>query len=339
MRKPGRTAVTAAALMIGVAMVVVRHRLRRRHHQLDQRRDRPQLPGRHVRAEHRRLLADPGVDRARGVARAGRRARCPRSASATRQGAAACAARERVAGVEPGHASPTCSRSSGRTARRRDRLAAGRTRRWWTTRGRSPTTSRWATRCAPLGPDRQARALRGGGQRQGQRRLPRQLRDHPVPAAQRLRRAARHLRARRRGERRRRRRGPEPDREPAQGALSRRRRRSTRSSSRSDQEAQLQPLLALVYGLLSLAVLVSIFGIVNTLALSIHERTRELGMLRAIGMSRRQLKRMIRYESVITALIGAILGTVLGRDLRRRGLAPAGRRGLRALLSRSSTCS
>ena len=58
--------------------------------------------------------------------------------------------------------------------------------------------------------------------------------------------------------------------------------------------------------------LVSIFGIVNTLALSIHERTRELGMLRAIGMSRRQVKRMIRYESVITALIGAILGTVLG---------------------------
>ena len=81
---------------------------------------------------------------------------------------------------------------------------------------------------------------------------------------------------------------------------------------KEDQEAQLQPLLAMVYGLLFLAVLVSIFGIVNTLALSIHERTRELGMLRAIGMSRRQLKRMIRYESVITALIGAILGTVLG---------------------------
>ena len=81
---------------------------------------------------------------------------------------------------------------------------------------------------------------------------------------------------------------------------------------KDDQEAQLQPLLALVYGLLFLAVLVSIFGIVNTLALSIHERTRELGMLRAIGMTKVQVKRMIRYESVITALIGAILGTVLG---------------------------
>jgi putative ABC transport system permease protein len=81
---------------------------------------------------------------------------------------------------------------------------------------------------------------------------------------------------------------------------------------KDSQKEQLAPLLGLVYGLLSLAILVSIFGIVNTLALSIHERTRELGMLRAIGMSRGQVKRMIRYESVITALIGAIIGTVLG---------------------------
>jgi putative ABC transport system permease protein len=51
---------------------------------------------------------------------------------------------------------------------------------------------------------------------------------------------------------------------------------------------------------------------VTTLALSIHERTRELGMLRAVGMSRRQVRRLVRYESVITALIGAILGTILG---------------------------
>ena len=71
-------------------------------------------------------------------------------------------------------------------------------------------------------------------------------------------------------------------------------------------------LLLLVYALLSLAVIVSLFGIVNTLALSIHERTRELGMLRAVGMSRRQVRTMVRYEAVITALIGAILGMVLG---------------------------
>jgi putative ABC transport system permease protein len=78
------------------------------------------------------------------------------------------------------------------------------------------------------------------------------------------------------------------------------------------QKKQINQLLNLIYALLSLAVIVSIFGIVNTLALSIHERTRELGMLRAVGMSRRQVRRIIRYEAVITALIGAILGTILG---------------------------
>jgi putative ABC transport system permease protein len=81
---------------------------------------------------------------------------------------------------------------------------------------------------------------------------------------------------------------------------------------KQNQENQINPLLGLVYALLSLAIIVSLFGIANTLALSIYERTRELGMLRAVGMSRRQVRRMIRYESVITALIGAVLGLVLG---------------------------
>ena len=58
--------------------------------------------------------------------------------------------------------------------------------------------------------------------------------------------------------------------------------------------------------------IVSLFGIVNTLALSIFERTRELGLLRAVGMSRRQVKRIVRLEAVITSLIGALLGLVLG---------------------------
>jgi putative ABC transport system permease protein len=78
------------------------------------------------------------------------------------------------------------------------------------------------------------------------------------------------------------------------------------------QGAQFDQLLMLIYALLSLAVVVSLFGIVNTLVLSIYERTRELGMLRAIGMSRRQVKQVIRYESVITALMGAVLGMVIG---------------------------
>jgi putative ABC transport system permease protein len=59
-------------------------------------------------------------------------------------------------------------------------------------------------------------------------------------------------------------------------------------------------------------VIVSLFGIVNTLILSIYERTKELGMMRAIGTSRRQVRQMIRYESVITALIGGVLGLVVG---------------------------
>jgi putative ABC transport system permease protein len=78
------------------------------------------------------------------------------------------------------------------------------------------------------------------------------------------------------------------------------------------REKQINGLVLLVLALLAFAILISLFGIANTLALSIHERTRELGMLRAIGMSRRQVRTMIRYEAVITALIGAILGMALG---------------------------
>ena len=75
---------------------------------------------------------------------------------------------------------------------------------------------------------------------------------------------------------------------------------------------QLNTLLGVVYALLLLSVIVSLFGIVNTLALSIHERTRELGLLRALGTSRRQVRRIVRYEAVITALIGAVLGACSG---------------------------
>jgi putative ABC transport system permease protein len=74
----------------------------------------------------------------------------------------------------------------------------------------------------------------------------------------------------------------------------------------------LDGLLGIIYALLLLSVVVSLFGIVNTLALTIHERTRELGLLRAVGTSRRQIRRTVRYEAVITALIGAVLGVTLG---------------------------
>ena len=78
------------------------------------------------------------------------------------------------------------------------------------------------------------------------------------------------------------------------------------------QISGLNSVLNILYVLLALSVLVSLFGIVNTLVLTVFERTRELGMLRAIGMTRRQVRRMIRHESVITALIGGVLGIALG---------------------------
>ncbi|HZG03945.1 MAG TPA: FtsX-like permease family protein [Streptomyces sp.] len=77
-------------------------------------------------------------------------------------------------------------------------------------------------------------------------------------------------------------------------------------------EDQVGQLLNMVYGLLALAIVVAVLGVVNTLALSVVERTREIGLMRAIGLSRRQLRRMIRLESVVIALFGALLGLGLG---------------------------
>ncbi len=75
---------------------------------------------------------------------------------------------------------------------------------------------------------------------------------------------------------------------------------------------QMDQLLNLLYGLLAMSVIISLFGIVNTLVLSVYERTREIGLLRAIGASRRQIRRSVRYESVITSVIGGVLGIVVG---------------------------
>jgi putative ABC transport system permease protein len=86
----------------------------------------------------------------------------------------------------------------------------------------------------------------------------------------------------------------------------------TAAQFKQDQAKQIDTLLALIYVLLALSVVVSLFGIVNTLILSIYERVRELGMMRAIGTTRRQVRQMIRYESIITALIGGVFGIVIG---------------------------
>ena len=78
------------------------------------------------------------------------------------------------------------------------------------------------------------------------------------------------------------------------------------------QEQGINKFLILLYVLLGLSIIVSLFGIVNTLILTVFERTREIGMLRAVGMTRRQTRRMIRHEAVITALLGAALGIPVG---------------------------
>jgi putative ABC transport system permease protein len=79
-----------------------------------------------------------------------------------------------------------------------------------------------------------------------------------------------------------------------------------------NQISGLNSILNVLFVLLALSVIVSLFGIVNTLILTVYERTREIGMLRAIGMTRRQVRRMIRAESVITALMGGVIGIILG---------------------------
>jgi putative ABC transport system permease protein len=89
----------------------------------------------------------------------------------------------------------------------------------------------------------------------------------------------------------------------------------TREGFIRDRSAFVGQFLNLVYVLLALAIVVSLFGMVNTLVLSVFERTRELGMLRAVGMTRRQARQMVRHESVITALIGAAIGLPLGLAL------------------------
>jgi len=85
-----------------------------------------------------------------------------------------------------------------------------------------------------------------------------------------------------------------------------------RTQYKHEQEAQIDQLLSLMYGLLGLALVIALIGIANTLALSIHERTRELGLLRAVGMTRAQLRRTVRAEAVIIALLGTVQGLVVG---------------------------
>jgi putative ABC transport system permease protein len=89
----------------------------------------------------------------------------------------------------------------------------------------------------------------------------------------------------------------------------------TQAQFEKSQQKQVDSLLAIVYVLLALAVLIALIGIVNTLMLSVFERTHEIGLLRAVGMGRRQVRAMIRAEAVILSVFGAVIGIVVGTGL------------------------
>jgi putative ABC transport system permease protein len=118
----------------------------------------------------------------------------------------------------------------------------------------------------------------------------------------------------------------------------------TRADFATGRQKEIRTTLNVLYALLALSIVVSLIGMINTVVLSVHERTSEVGMLRAIGMTPRQLRRMLRHESVITALIGAALGLPLGlflaalvtRALSKEGVAfavPIGTLGLFAMVA------
>lgn len=87
---------------------------------------------------------------------------------------------------------------------------------------------------------------------------------------------------------------------------------NTKSDQIAQAEAQVDQLVTLFTGLLGLTLVIALLGIANTLALSVVERTREIGLLRAVGMARTQVRRMIRWEAIITALFGSLLGVLIG---------------------------
>ena len=86
-----------------------------------------------------------------------------------------------------------------------------------------------------------------------------------------------------------------------------------RDAFKASKGAEIDTILNLIYALLALAVIIALLGIANTLALSIYERTRELGLLRAVGMTRNQMRSSVRWEAVIISLFGTLLGLGVGQ--------------------------
>ena len=94
--------------------------------------------------------------------------------------------------------------------------------------------------------------------------------------------------------------------------LRRTRRRMTRAEFVDEAAGQIDDILNFVYVLLALSILIALMGIANTMSLSIHERTRELGLLRAVGQTRAQTRSMVRWEAVVISLFGTVAGAVVG---------------------------
>ena len=331
MRKPGRTATTAAALMIGLALVVFVTIFAAGAQDVGREDDRRELPRRDRAPEHRRLLADP----ARGAStRAGEVDGVDTVSSITyATGALPNGGKNvRVAAVDPATLGSVLALTS-RAATRRCWRAWARTTRSWTTTSLATRASKVGDTLrlrTPLertgnlqGASARSRASSTCSARRSWTRAPRAQfgRLQPSLALARL--------------------APDASPKQVQDAMDADAEAATfptvevqnQSQLKDQQEQQVNSLLGLVYALLSLAVIVSLFGIVNTLALSIHERTRELGMLRAVGMSRRQ----VRHDG---PLRGGDHGADrrhprhgAGRDLRGARVAAAGRRGLQALVS------
>jgi putative ABC transport system permease protein len=89
----------------------------------------------------------------------------------------------------------------------------------------------------------------------------------------------------------------------------------TRAEFQKTPQASIDQLLGLIYALLALAILIALIGMVNTLMLSVFERTHEIGLLRAVGMRRRQIRAMIHSETLILSVFGALMGVVVGTGL------------------------
>ena len=303
-RNPGRTASTAAALMIGLTLVTVVAVLGSGISAGDEVGDHEAGP-RRLRDRRQGRPAVPGLRgrQARGDARASTAASHVRSDDAIVQGK-----QRTISGIDPAT------------------IAHFYTFNWTT--GSERTLGQLGSRRRDRHQDlRQGQAPEGRQRRCPSSRLGRQA-HASSSAASTTRREASPMLGRRRGHAEGVRLGLQPAEEQLHvprrrsrlgGGASRRRpkgygdaRYHTGAAYPKDATKDMPMVLAMLYVLLGFSVIVSLFGMVNTMVLSVFERTREIGMLRTIGMTRRQARRMIRHESIITALIGAALGIGLG---------------------------